>query len=69
MHFDSPKIPKSIKIFNIFQKFPNFGAKVFCDFQNFERCSAKFSDRAWKMLKNAALDVKIGVDTADILAF
>ena len=31
--------------------------------------SARFSGRAWKMLKNAALDAKIGVDTADILIF
>ena len=63
------KILKLIKMLRFFQKFPNFGAKVSRDFWGFEAFSAYFSDGAWKMLKNAALVVKIGVDTADILAF
>ena len=31
--------------------------------------STDFSESAWKLLKDAAFAVKIGVDTADILAF
>ena len=56
-------------LFYFFAEFPEFGAKVFCDFLDFEGFSAGFSGRAWKMLKNDTLIVKIGVDTADILAF
>ena len=63
---------ESIKIYQhlpYFEKFSNFGAKDLCGFWNFDACSAIFSCRSWKMLKNAALDAKIGVDTADILIF
>ena len=66
------KIVKNTKIhqnFAHFAQFPNFGAKVSRDFWGFEAFSPYFSSRSWKMLKNAALVVEIGVDTADILAF
>ena len=55
--------------FAIFQNFPKFGAKDFCDFSGFHAFSAVFSNRFRKILKNAALAVKFGVDTADILLF
>ena len=63
------KIPKYAKIFNFFPNFPNFGAKFSHVFWGVKSFSTDFSERAWKMLKNAAFAVKIGVDTADILAF
>ena len=63
------KIPKYVKIFNFFPNFPNFGAKFSHVFWGFQSFCTDFSERAWKMLKNAAFAVKIGVDTADILAF
>ena len=40
------------------------GAKVLKNPRNLEWCKGK-KCRAWKMLKNAALDAKIGVDTAE----
>ena len=56
-------------ILHFFPKFPNFGAKVFYVFWVFQAFYTDFFERARKMLKNAAFAVKIGVDTADILAF
>ena len=67
--FDIVKILKYINNFRVFQIFSNFGAKDLCVFWKFDAFSARFSGKAWKMLKNAALDVKIRVDTADILIF
>ena len=63
------KIPKYIENLHFFPKFPNFGAKFSHVFWGFQSFCTDFSERAWKMLKNAAFPVKIGVDTADILAF
>ena len=67
------------------QKILNFGATVLCIFSGFERTNAipqshqktdsrkggprKETDGTWEMLKNAALVVKIGVDTAGIVVF
>ena len=48
----------------IFQNFPKFGAKDSCDFSGFDTFSAFFRNA-----ENAALAVKFGVDTADILLF
>ena len=59
------QIPKYINSFRTFKKFSNFGAKDLCGFWNVDAFSARFSGRAWKMLKNAALDAKIGVDTVE----
>ena len=63
------KIAKYQQILRIFAKFSKFGAKVFRNFRGFETFSANFSGRSWKMQKNTAFLVKIGVDTADVLIF
>ena len=55
--------------FLVFPDFQNFGAKVFYVVWGFQSFSTDFSERARKMRKNAAFAVKIGVDTADVLAF
>ena len=69
-HFQNTlKYQNTSKFRTFFPKFPNFGAKdswIFCGFEAF---SAHFSERLWKTLKYAAFAVKIGVDSADILAF
>ena len=58
------------KILHFFWNFPQF-FKIFAKFreilQNFANLLARrwFSCRAWKMLKNAYLDAKIGVDPAE----
>ena len=65
-------IKQNIKIwqdFTIFQNFSKFGAMDFCDFSGSDAFSALFSGRSRKILKNSALAVKFGVDTADILLF
>ena len=63
---------QNIKIQHIlanFRKFSKFWCKSFVRFLKFWGVFCFFSGRAWKMLKNDALIVKIGVDTADILLF
>ena len=55
-----------------FRDFPKI-SEIWCEgilrFFRFSRIFAVFSNRFRKILKNAALAVKFGVDTADILLF
>ena len=52
------KTSKYIKNFHVFPNFPNFGAQVFYVFWSLQPFSTDFSERARKMLKNAAFAVK-----------
>ena len=62
------KYQNTSKMFTLFQIF-RILVRRFYVFWSFQAFSTDFSERARKMLKNAAFPVKIGVDTADILAF
>ena len=68
IHFEKAKISKYDKISRFSKIFRNLVRRISAIFQVFTHF-LQFSNRFRKILKNAALAVKFGVDTADILLF